>query len=472
MLAINNIIVCLLIGGLPFVGGFVGFVRSYRSVFNISLFCSSLALLLISLLVCQYDAAQGLIQFNSIVDTWVFVDGLGLSLLWLTGVIFPVAMLYSWSSYVFSSRLYFQLLLVIEYCIVVSLLSNHILGFYLLYEALAIPMFFLIGLAGSRGRKLHAAYLFLFFALGSSILLLTAIAIIYQTNYTLFFDELKFISVGRHWQIIIAVLVFLGFATKIPVVPFHIWLPEAHVEAPTVGSVILAAIFLKFGFYGMYRLILPICCSDVLFQLRPLFFSICSVSIVYASLAAIRQVDLKKIIAYSSIVHMNFALLGIFVVSNIGVIGSMFLMISHGIISAGMFMGIGILYDRFHVRNIMYFGGLVQFMPLFTIYFVIVMLSNMSLPGTCNFVGELLVFFSLIGETENWLVLLACLSSILLVAIFSLLVVARVCFYQLTGFFDSQLRDLQLNELLCCFVIVFYVLLFGVVPNLLINLFV
>jgi len=146
-------------------------------------------------------------------------------------------------------------------------------------------------------------------------------------------------------------------------------------------------------------------------------------------------------------------------------------MISHGIISGGMFLGSGIVYDRFHVRNIMYFGGLAQFMPLFSIYFVIVMLSNMSLPGTCNFVGEFLVFLSLIDEVDNWLVLVLCLSSIVLVAIFSLVVVMRVCFYQVTGFFEVQLRDLQLNEALACSIVVFYILVFGLVPNLLINLF-
>jgi len=455
----------------PLLGALINYINKSGLFLYGSVVLSNFALILVSYLVYLYNPIDGIVPIVGLFTNWIFIDGINLSLLWLTGVIFSAIAIYSFASNVFSMKLYFQLLIFLEYLIIIALLSNHIVVFYLLYETLAIPMFFLIGLVGVRGRKLHAAYLFLFFTLSSSILLLTALVIIYQTNYTLFFDELGYTLISREWQMVVAVLVFLGFATKIPVVPLHIWLPEAHVEAPTVGSIILAAIFLKFGFYGMYRLIIPICCSDVLFQLRPLFFSICSLSVVYASLAAIRQVDLKKIIAYSSVVHMNFSILGIFVTSHIGVIGSIFLMISHGIISGGMFLGIGILYDRFHVRNIMYFGGLAQFMPLFSIYFVIVMLSNMSLPGTCNFVGEFLVFLSLIDEVDNWLVLVLCLSSIVLVAIFSLVVVMRVCFYQVTGFFEVQLRDLQLNEALACSIVVFYILVFGLVPNLLINLF-
>jgi len=455
----------------PIFGIFLNIVDKSRIFLYGSLILSNFALLLISYLVYVYNPIEGVVPVVGFWTNWIFIDGVNLSLLWLTGVIFSAIAVYSFASNIFSIKLYFQLLLLLEYLIIIALLSNHIIVFYLLYETLAVPMFFLIGLVGVRGRKLHAAYLFLFFTLASSILLLTALVIIYQTHYTLFFDELGYVLISHEWQLVIAVLVFVGFAAKIPVVPLHIWLPEAHVEAPTVGSIILAAIFLKFGFYGMYRLILPICCSDVLFELRPFFFSICSLSVVYASLAAIRQVDLKKIIAYSSVVHMNFSILGIFVTSHIGVIGSVFLMISHGIISAGMFLGIGILYDRFHVRNIMYFGGLAQFMPLFSIYFVIVMLSNMSLPGTCNFVGEFLVFLSLVEEIDNWLVLVLCLTSIVLVAVFSLVVVMRICFYQVTGFFEVQLRDLQLNESLACGILVFYILVFGLVPNLLINLF-
>ena len=159
------------------------------------------------------------------------------------------------------------------------------------------------------------------------------------------------------------------FSAKIPSFPLHVWLPEAHVEAPTVGSVILAAILLKFGFYGMLKVIIPICEADTYLFLRPIFILICCLSLIYASFSAIRQIDLKKMIAYSSIVHMNIAMLGVFVSSTNGMSGSLFLMISHGFISSGMFFCVGFLYERFHTRNILYFGGLSQLMPVFSFFF-------------------------------------------------------------------------------------------------------
>ena len=256
----------------PIFGIFLNIVDKSRIFLYGSLVLSNFALILISYVVYLYNPIEGVVPVVGFWTNWIFIDGVNLSLLWLTGVIFSAIAVYSFASNIFSIKLYFQLLLLLEYLIIIALLSNHIIVFYLLYETLAVPMFFLIGLVGVRGRKLHAAYLFLFFTLASSILLLTALVIIYQTHYTLFFDELGYVLISHEWQLVIAVLVFVGFAAKIPVVPLHIWLPEAHVEAPTVGSIILAAIFLKFGFYGMYRLILPICCSDVLFELRPFFF--------------------------------------------------------------------------------------------------------------------------------------------------------------------------------------------------------
>merc|ERR1711991_115136 len=186
---------------------------------------------------------------------------------------------------------------------------------------------------------------------------------------------------------------FASFAVKVPMVPVHIWLPEAHVEAPTAGSVILAGVLLKLGTYGIIRFMIPLFPYAMLY-FTPLIFTICIISIIYAAATTIRQIDLKKIIAYSSVVHMNFALLGIFTNTSYGIEGSLFFMLGHGIVSSGLFLCIGILYDRYHTRNILYYGGLVQTMPLFSICFLLLTLANLGLPGMVNFVGEFLVLIA------------------------------------------------------------------------------
>ena len=190
---------------------------------------------------------------------------------------------------------------------------------------------------------------------------------------------------------------FFGFAVKIPIFPFHIWLPEAHVEAPTNGSILLAALLLKLGGYGLLRVSLPLF-TKASFFFAPYLCGICILGVIYSSLTAIRQIDLKKIIAYSSVAHMNFAVLGIFSFTFEGLQGSIFLMFGHGIVSSALFLLVGVLYDKYHIRHIYSFGGLVQVMPKFSFFFLAFMLANISLPGTCNFIGELLVFVGLFSR--------------------------------------------------------------------------
>jgi proton-translocating NADH-quinone oxidoreductase chain M len=440
-------------------------LRRNKVIFYYNLIGSSIILSLIVWLLF-YDGSNFLVFVN-----FLQFDGLTQSLVFLTAVLFPTLLIYSRGSNIFSLKFYFQLLLLMEILILLAFFVNHLLLFYFFYEALVIPMVLLIGLIGSRGRKIHAAFLFFFFTVVSSILLLLGLVLVYNIFGSFYYSDicLNNCLVGVIEQKIVCLLFFLGFASKIPIFPFHIWLPEAHVEAPTVGSVILAAIFLKFGFYGMVRTIIPVCSSFVKFELCPFFLTICLVSVIYGCCSAIRQIDLKKIIAYSSVVHMNIALLGTFVVSNIGLIGSKFLMVSHGFISSLMFLGIGMLYERFHIRNIMYFGGLVQFMPLFTIFFSFIMISNLSLPGTCNFIGEFFVFSSIMNE--GFLVTIVGLVSIILVAVFSLLVLSRVNFYQLTGFLVNNLDDIKFDEILVFFVFCCFILILGIFPNSLLVVF-
>lgn len=396
-------------------------------------------------------------------------DQSSLVLILLSAIIIPLCLIYNFYYINFSFKLYIILILFLEYIIILAFLINHLLIFYFLFETLLLPMFLLIGLWGSRGRKAHAAYLFFFYTIFSSILLILGIIIIYLEGGSLFFTDFNYIKFDKTTQIIIGLLFFFGFSAKIPSFPLHVWLPEAHVEAPTVGSVILAAILLKFGFYGMLKVIIPICDAEVYLYLRPIFILICSLSLIYASFSAIRQIDLKKMIAYSSIVHMNIAMLGLFLSSVNGLSGSLFLMVSHGFISAGMFFCIGFLYERFHTRNIIYFGGLSQVMPIFSFYFFFIIFSNMSLPGTCNFIGELLIFLSLY---KTGLFLLICgLSSAILVAIFCLALLARVNFYQITGFLKQNLFDINIGEFIILFILSTYILILGLIPNIILSLF-
>jgi proton-translocating NADH-quinone oxidoreductase chain M len=391
------------------------------------------------------------------------IDSFSLIFVLLTVMIFHSIYLYNSQFITFSYKECTLTVIILEGLILAAFMVNNILLFYFIFESLIFPMYYLIGVFGSRGRKIHAALQFMFYTLVSSIFILTGILVLYLIAGTLHFNELRFIELNNQFQIILAVLFFIGFSAKIPMMPLHIWLPEAHVEAPTIGSVLLAAILLKFGFYGMIRTIFAICSVDVIIKLNSFFFIICLISLIYSSFAAVRQIDLKRIVAYSSIAHMNFALLGIFFFQKIGLVGTTFLMFSHGLISGAMFFAIGLVYERFHTRNIIYYGGLVQFMPVFSIIFFILMFSNMSLPGTCNFIGEFFIFVSLFHN--NVVLFVLSIFSILLVSLFSLIVLTRVVFYQITGFL-YPIVDLNFCETLLFGVFPVYIILFGICPNL------
>jgi len=270
-------------------------------------------------------------------------------------------------------------------------------------------------------------------------------------------------------QNLILSLFFIGFISKIPMVPLHLWLPEAHVEASTIGSVLLAAIVLKLGFYGLYRIFELICLFNLPTMFKKVFIIFSLNSIIYASFLVVRQVDLKKIVAYSSIIHMNSGILGLCGISIIGNEGSIFVMFSHGLISAGMFFLIGMLYDRFHIRNYMYYSGLIQYMPILGILMCIIFLANMSLPGTCNFVGEFLIFTS-IYININIPVLKLVVSLSFFTTLFCMIVINKILFYQITGLLSINLRDVDKNELQILSVLGFLILILGIGPNAILNL--
>jgi proton-translocating NADH-quinone oxidoreductase chain M len=265
-----------------------------------------------------------------------------------------------------------------------------LLLFYIFFESVLIPMFLIIGIWGSRERKIRAAYFFFLYTLLGSVLMLLSILYIYYQIGTTDYEILLSFSFSKTEQKILWFTFFLSFASKVPMLPVHLWLPEAHVEAPTTGSVILAGILLKLGTYGFIRFSLPLF-PEACFYYAPFVYAISATGIVYTSLTAIRQSDFKRIIAYTSIAHMNLVMLGIFSFNTIGIEGALLQSISHGFVASALFLIIGVVYDRHHTRMVKYFGGLVHVMPIYTFIFLFFTMANIGLPGTSSFVGEFLI---------------------------------------------------------------------------------
>jgi len=303
----------------------------------------------------------------------------------------------------------------------------------------------------------------------SSIFLFIGTFLLINIGGSLCFDQLQNLSIAAKERDCIIYLFLIGFAAKIPVMPLHIWLPEAHVEASTIGSVILAAIILKLGFYGTSRVMNSLNTFDFDIGLQQILIATCVCSIVYGCLLAVRQIDLKKIIAYSSIVHMNIGMIPLFSPSESGHFSALFLMLSHGLISAGMFFCIGFVYERFHVRNILYYGGLSQYMPIFSMLFLAIMLANMSVPGTCNFIGEFLALLN-IGRIFNNFILGIVLLSTIFTSLFCILTFGRILFYQISGMLSYNLFDLNAYEIYIAGSLSFFIISMGLLPNLIFNL--
>jgi proton-translocating NADH-quinone oxidoreductase chain M len=331
---------------------------------------------------------------------------------------------------------------------------------------MVFPMFLIILLGGSRSQKIKAGYYFLFFTIFGSLLLFISINyLIIQFNtvnlYKLYYYKNLLTDLEQRclW-----LTFFLSFAIKIPMFPFHTWLPEAHVEAPTIGSMLLAGILLKLGCYGFIRIIL------FLFPLANVYFSsdlyiLCLISIFYSCIIAIRQSDLKRIIAYASIAHMNLIVLGIFSFTTIGIYGSIFQSVSHGVVSSGLFFLVGVLYIRYKSRIIQYYSGLTQVMPLFSFIFLFFILANISFPLTSNFIGELLLFIGILKIGFN--VLIISLLSIILNTIYSLWCCNRILYGNLKSQLIIKYKDLTFLEINILLILIFCILILGIFPNIL-----
>lgn len=423
-------------------------------------------------------------QFKSLfifldgINYYIGVDAISLLFIILTTLLFPLCFLLNWESVKYRFKDFAILLFLLEFFLINVFSCLDLFFFYIFFESVLIPMFFIIGIWGSRQRKIHAVYQFFLYTFFGSLFMLISIIVIYLHigTTTIFFIENSHFSDYR--QLLIWFGLFLGFSIKVPMIPFHIWLPEAHVEAPTTGSILLAGILLKLGTYGFMRFLIPLFPYALKF-FTPFVFIICLISIIYGSFGTIRQIDLKKIIAYSSVVHMNFCIIGLFTNSIEGIFGSFFLMISHGIVSGALFFCIGVLYDRYHTRILYYYGGLVQVMPIFSVIFLIFILSNMGFPGTSGFIGEILVLIAIFSV--NFKIAFLISTSMVFSAIYSLWLYNRIIFGEIKNFFIlkddfyfkkwfKKFADITKREFFIILPLILLNFILGFYPNLVFNI--
>lgn len=388
------------------------------------------------------------------------LDGISISFILLSSfIIIFCFLLYWYLNYQFN--LYSFILFFSLWVLVNIFASLDLFFFYIFFEGIVIPMFFIIGIWGSRKRKIYASYQFFVYTLLGSVFVLLVILSVYFNKGSSSFDFFLHTYFFSPRHLILLIFLFLGFGVKVPIMPLHIWLPEAHVEAPTPGSIILASILLKLGSYAMLRLLIVLFFNvsiDIIF-----FILILSLfGFTYASMIALNQIDIKKIIAYSSIAHMNFSLLGFFSESLLGLAGLFFLMFGHAITSGALFLSIGVLYDRYKTRLIFYYGSLVLFMPLFAICVFLLVLSNFGFPGTINFVGEFLI---LVGafEYSNVIVFLGNFAMILTL-IYSLSFYSKIFFGSLQIMFVRFYCDCTRLEFFCLIIFFILVIFFGLFP--------
>ncbi|MBH5397967.1 NADH-quinone oxidoreductase subunit M [Bradyrhizobium sp. CNPSo 4010] len=389
------------------------------------------------------------------------VDGISLPLVILTTAVMPFCIIASWKAITSRVREYMMAFLILETLMVGTFSALDLVLFYLFFEGGLIPMFLIIGVWGGP-RRVYASFKFFLYTLLGSVLMLLAIMALYWNGGTTDIPTLMHTAVPRSLQTWAWLAFFASFAVKMPMWPVHTWLPDAHVEAPTAGSVVLAAILLKMGGYGFLRFSLPMF-PLASHDFAPLIFTLSAIAIIYTSLVALMQEDMKKLIAYSSVAHMGFVTMGIFAGTMQGVAGGMFQMISHGIVSGALFLCVGIVYDRLHTREIAAYGGLVNRMPLYAMTFMVFTMANVGLPGTSGFVGE---FMTLLG-TFKVSIPTAFFASfgVILSAAYALWLYRKVVFGALVKPSLASMKDLTFRECLTLFPMIALTILFGVWPK-------
>src|SRR6056300_1808137 len=441
--------------------------------FHVSLLTSLLVFVLSLFLWINFDKTIFSFQFVEekkwIIDFVKYklgVDGISILFIVLTAFITPICIVATYNSVKFRKKDFFIALLVMETMMIGVFCSLDLFLFYLFFEAGLIPMFLIIGIWGGI-RRVYAAFKFFLYTLLGSVFMLIAIIFIYLETGTTDVEALLALDIPVQYQYLLWLGFFASFAVKTPMWPVHTWLPDAHVEAPTSGSVILAAILLKMAGYGFIRFSLGLfpVASDFF---SPLVFSLSIIAIIYTSLVALVQKDMKKLIAYSSVAHMGFVTIGIFVFNQEGIEGSIFQMISHGIISSALFLCVGVIYDRMHTRQISEYGGVVNVMPKYAIMFMVFTLGSLGLPGTSGFVGEILV---LIGSFKyNYWIAFFAASGVILSACYSLWLYRRVVFGKILNNKVQNLVDLTKTEYLILTPLLIMTIVLGFYPALVLDL--
>jgi NADH-quinone oxidoreductase subunit M len=434
----------------------------------IALWTTLITFLLSLILAWRFDASQADFQFvekapwlAAAITYHMGVDGISLPFVILTTALLPFCIIASWKSVTSRVREYMMAFLILETLMVGTFCALDLVLFYLFFEGGLIPMFLIIGVWGGP-RRVYASFKFFLYTLLGSVLMLLAIMALYWNAGTTDIPTLMHTAVPRSLQTWAWLAFFASFAVKMPMWPVHTWLPDAHVEAPTAGSVILAAILLKMGGYGFLRFSLPMF-PLASHDFAPLIFSLSVIAIIYTSLVALMQEDMKKLIAYSSVAHMGFVTMGIFAGTMQGVAGGVFQMVSHGIVSGALFLCVGIVYDRMHTREIAAYGGLVNRMPLYAFVFMVFTMANVGLPGTSGFVGE---FMTLIGTFRiNVPTATLATTGVILSAAYALWLYRKIIFGALVKPSLATIKDLTFRESLTLMPLVALTILFGFFPK-------
>ena len=397
----------------------------------------------------------------------VGIDGISLWLVILTTFIMPIAILSTWTAVEEKVKEYMICLLLLEVGMLGAFISLDLFLFYIFWEVMLIPMYFIIGIWGGK-QKIYAAVKFFIYTMAGSVLMLVALIALYflgskagiqNFSITNFYG----LGIDPALQTWLFLAFAFSFAIKVPLFPVHTWLPLAHTEAPTAGSVILAAILLKMGTYGYVRFAVPLF-PDAAARFTPLVATLAVIGIIYAALVAMVQDDVKKLVAYSSVAHLGFVMLGIFALNQQGVAGGMLQMLNHGVSTGALFLIVGFIYERRHTRLITDFGGLSKQMPLFATIFMIVTLSSIGLPGTNGFVGEFMVLLGAYESELRWYAIIAT-SGVILSAVYMLWMFQRVMFGELSNPKNQVLKDLNARELIIMAPLVVLIFVMGVYPT-------